>query len=103
MFFLNDTATTEIYTLSLHDALPIWVLSPEDVATLAEGGIATVVAARLEPGDVHEDEAAERIARAVQGSGLAASAAVTGRVNLLERKRTRLNSRPAKSLSPLFS
>src|SRR5258708_21355003 len=26
-FFFNDTATTEIYTLSLHDALPI--LSPE--------------------------------------------------------------------------
>src|SRR3712207_8986278 len=25
MFFCNDTATTEIYTLSLHDALPILV------------------------------------------------------------------------------
>src|SRR5260370_9893661 len=25
-FFFNDTATTEIYTLSLHDALPIWVV-----------------------------------------------------------------------------
>src|SRR5437667_6764615 len=24
LFFVNDTATTEIYTLSLHDALPIW-------------------------------------------------------------------------------
>src|SRR5690242_21300256 len=23
-FFFNDTATPEIYTLSLHDALPIW-------------------------------------------------------------------------------
>ena len=23
VFFFNDTATTEIYTLSLHDALPI--------------------------------------------------------------------------------
>ena len=23
IFFFNDTATTEIYTLSLHDALPI--------------------------------------------------------------------------------
>src|SRR2546429_1635325 len=33
-FFFNDTATTEIYTLSLHDALPIYgetagVLRPE--------------------------------------------------------------------------
>src|SRR2546423_15541669 len=27
-FFFNDTATTEIYTLSLHDALPISI--PED-------------------------------------------------------------------------
>ena len=28
-FFFNDTATTEIYTLSLHDALPIcWLLVP---------------------------------------------------------------------------
>src|SRR5258708_29102125 len=26
-FFFNDTATTEIYTLSLHDALPIWLSS----------------------------------------------------------------------------
>src|SRR5438046_8040516 len=26
LFFLNDTAPTEIYTLSLHDALPIWVI-----------------------------------------------------------------------------
>ena len=24
VFFFNDTATTEIYTLSLHDALPIY-------------------------------------------------------------------------------
>src|SRR3712207_6893262 len=29
VFFFNDTATTEIYTLSLHDALPI---SSEDVS-----------------------------------------------------------------------
>src|SRR2546430_7173454 len=27
-FFFNDTATTEIYTLSLHDALPIWDRPP---------------------------------------------------------------------------
>src|SRR5256885_9595481 len=28
-FFFNDTATTEIYTLSLHDALPIYGAAPE--------------------------------------------------------------------------
>src|SRR2546428_7169121 len=27
-FFFNDTATTEIYTLSLHDALPIFISRP---------------------------------------------------------------------------
>src|SRR5258708_28061494 len=27
LFFFNDTATTEIYTLSLHDALPICLIS----------------------------------------------------------------------------
>src|SRR2546430_13692007 len=27
-FFFNDTATTEIYTLSLHDALPISIVDP---------------------------------------------------------------------------
>ena len=34
IFLFNDTATTEIYTLSLHDALPIWVGTP---ATLGGG------------------------------------------------------------------
>src|SRR5256884_9586320 len=28
-FFFNDTATTEIYTLSLHDALPISIAVPD--------------------------------------------------------------------------
>src|SRR4051795_346094 len=28
VFFFNDTATTEIYTLSLHDALPIMIRRP---------------------------------------------------------------------------
>src|SRR2546430_5768729 len=33
-FFFNDTATTEIYTLSLHDALPILIGFLEDLACL---------------------------------------------------------------------
>src|SRR5437588_12647841 len=35
LFFFNDTATTEIYTLSLHDALPILadVLAAQPVTT----------------------------------------------------------------------
>src|SRR5208282_6923970 len=34
-FFFNDTATTEIYTLSLHDALPIYS-SPRDLLAWLE-------------------------------------------------------------------
>src|SRR5206468_10619734 len=33
LFFFNDPATTEIYTLSLHDALPIYVRHRKDYAT----------------------------------------------------------------------
>src|SRR2546427_12969879 len=51
-FFFNDTATTEIYTLSLHDALPICALG----ITLAEHG-ADLSAGRLtiEPPDRPRD------------------------------------------------
>src|SRR2546427_6601211 len=36
LFFFNDTATTEIYTLSLHDALPI---SPDIAREVDEDGV----------------------------------------------------------------
>src|SRR3712207_8009206 len=54
-FFFNDTATTEIYTLSLHDALPIYELefsgriSPvleEDLFFRASGRVREVFAKR---------------------------------------------------------
>src|SRR5439155_26115743 len=32
LFFFNYTPTTEIYTLSLHDALPIWKACPDHAA-----------------------------------------------------------------------
>src|SRR3712207_7730105 len=35
IFFFNDTATTEIYTLSLHDALPILSITPSTLSRLA--------------------------------------------------------------------
>src|SRR3982750_5037942 len=35
VFFFNDTATTEIYTLSLHDALPISVLAADGTPEIA--------------------------------------------------------------------
>jgi molybdenum cofactor cytidylyltransferase len=58
------------------------VLGPDDLESLRERGVETVIAARLEPGDVPEDEAATRVARALVGDGLRASEAFTGRVNL---------------------
>src|SRR5260370_21080685 len=36
-FFFNDTATTEIYTLSLHDALPIWKAMRRSAADASPG------------------------------------------------------------------
>src|SRR3712207_7164348 len=39
-FFFNDTATTEIYTLSLHDALPISSWSPSRVRTVGRSSVA---------------------------------------------------------------
>src|SRR5437763_2702227 len=35
-FFFNDTATTEIYTLSLHDALPIYLPGGSAVPALGD-------------------------------------------------------------------
>src|SRR3712207_9325895 len=55
-FFFNDTATTEIYTLARHDALPIFV----DVAELDErgaqspAGVLLLLASLIELMDVDE-------------------------------------------------
>src|SRR3712207_6906285 len=38
-FFFNDTATTEIYTLSLHDALPILFVLPKFHVDLETGAL----------------------------------------------------------------
>src|SRR2546430_10789200 len=66
-FFFNDTATTEIYPLSLHDALPIYV-------------------------HLHAD-AAGRGARGGSGPGAARARARRRRaVRRTDRKSTRLNS-----------
>ncbi|WP_135503379.1 molybdopterin-binding protein [Roseovarius aestuariivivens] len=56
-----------------------------DIARLREAGMSEVTVARLEPGDLHEDEAALAFATALQGGapGIAFSAPFTGRVNLI--------------------
>jgi molybdenum cofactor cytidylyltransferase len=62
------------------------VLSAKDIAALRDAGIAEVIAARLEPGDVSEDDAARRIAEAVLTEGVARSRTATGRANLIAER-----------------
>src|SRR5260370_22839025 len=47
LFFFNDTATTEIYTLSLHDALPICLLGSGLLARSRCGGRGGLLGSRL--------------------------------------------------------
>jgi molybdenum cofactor cytidylyltransferase len=58
------------------------VLDAAALAALREAGRREVIAARLEPGDVTENEAAARLAAAVNTPGIEAGRAGTGRVNL---------------------
>ena len=58
------------------------VLSQADIDALHEAGAGEVTVARLEDGDVGEDEAAARIAKACAGDGVRVGAAFTGRTNL---------------------
>ena len=58
------------------------VLSRADVEAIAASGVPAITVARLDPGEIGEDEAAERLAKAAVGAGIAAAAPFTGRVNL---------------------
>jgi molybdenum cofactor cytidylyltransferase len=57
------------------------LLSPADVDLIAAAGLDHVVAARLDPGDLREDEAADRVAAAHAGHNLPTAAAITRRAN----------------------
>ena len=57
-------------------------LTGDDISALGRAGLGEVVTARLEPGDVGEDEAALRLAEAFRGDGLTVDNAFTGRANL---------------------
>src|SRR3712207_7997268 len=77
-FFFNDTATTEIYTLSLHDALPIFM--DDDAYDLAATGVGVVEADNVLGSDlVREGD----VVIAMASSGLHSNG---------DRKSTRLNS-----------
>jgi molybdenum cofactor cytidylyltransferase len=57
-------------------------IGPVEMAAMKAAGIGEVTIARLEPGDVSEDQAAAEIAAAVAGEGARIEDAFTGRVNL---------------------
>lgn len=61
-------------------------LSAEDVGKLKAAGVVSVVAARLDADDIHEDQAAEAIARALAGVGIDITAPFTGRCNHFARE-----------------
>src|SRR3712207_8583637 len=75
-FFFNDTATTEIYTLSLHDALPIF---------------SRAVLGGSEPTSTQKGPRQSRLAYAVRTGVVAAISAVRRQISE-DRKSTRLNS-----------
>src|SRR5260370_19801704 len=55
-FFFNDTATTEIYTLSLHDALPISVVKVLHADALVFSMLAIVVDVKKHRSEEHTSE-----------------------------------------------
>lgn len=57
-------------------------LDLDDVRDLSAAGVESVIAARLDANDVHEDEAARRVGEPLAGPGLDLRAPFTGRVNL---------------------
>src|SRR5690348_18087696 len=73
IFFFNDTATTEIYTLSLHDALPILRLVPAKTILWRVAGCGLLVAGCESDADF--------------GAGFSQAT-----INIADRKSTRLNS-----------
>src|SRR2546430_8792416 len=85
-FFFNDTATTEIYTLSLHDALPI---SPDLAA--APQLIARTASSRISEDDapLDGDELVRRQRSEEHTSELQSQSNLVCRLLLEKKKRTR--------------
>src|SRR2546430_17008715 len=82
-FFFNDTATTEIYTLSLHDALPIYSDSDSSVHSTdaATFRSSSTIPASPNPNDPQYEQ-----------SSLGEQFIVIDHNANLDRKSTRLNS-----------
>src|SRR2546425_11361393 len=84
-FFFNDTATTEIYTLSLHDALPI-LFDPEGEDVRAVIEFANTQLLEMRYLDAQLDEALERARSEEHTSELQSLAYLVCRL-LLEKKK----------------
>src|SRR3712207_7916655 len=88
VFFFNDTATTEIYTLSLHDALPISVSSIQNLLRAVEDCGVRVSRVVLEP--LASAEAC--LLDSDRDSGVVLIDVGGGTTDVADRKSTRLNS-----------
>jgi molybdenum cofactor cytidylyltransferase len=62
------------------------IVTAEHQAALRAASVGEIIAARLDPGDVGEDDAARRLAEGLRGPNLRAEGAFTGRVNLFAAK-----------------
>ncbi|MGJ8628279.1 MAG: molybdopterin-binding protein [Sulfitobacter sp.] len=64
------------------------LITTADVAQMRAAGLSNVIVAQLDPTDVDENDAAARLAAAVRGdaTGLVATPAFTGRVNLMAQR-----------------
>ena len=69
------------------------LIGQAEVAALKGAGVKEIVVARLEPGDVSEDQAAADIAAAVAGEGIRVDRAFTGRCNLFAAECRRAGGR----------
>lgn len=58
------------------------IIGKDEIAVIERAGIEKIVVARLEPGDVGEDDAAASLARAIAAKGIFVEDAFTGRANL---------------------
>src|SRR3712207_2068546 len=76
-FFFNDTATTEIYTLSLHDALPIWLGSPRR-REIGHGALAERALLPVIPDEETFPYALRIISEVLESNGSSSMASVCG-------------------------
>src|SRR5690349_22122321 len=93
-FFFNDTATTEIYTLSLHDALPILRLA-ELFAEAFPPGVVNIVTGGADAGDDVDDRSEEHTSELQSRRDLVCRL-------LLEKKKEEKDAPSSNSNSPLM-